>query len=65
MGQLGFPTKPISDEDEGDENAHLNQAEAAVINYTGSSDSHHSLIIGKVLEREKGVTADVFKEEAA
>lgn len=57
--------KSINDEDEGDESAHLNSSESKLINYIGSSISHKSLIRGKTLDLDKGVTAEVFKEREA
>ena len=65
VGSLNFSLKSINDEDEGDESAHLNSSESKLINYIGSSISHKSLIRGKTLDLDKGVTAEVFKEREA
>lgn len=65
VGNLNFSLKPVSDEDEGDENAHLNTTESKLINYIGSSLSQKNLMRGKTLDLDKGVTAEVFKEKEA
>lgn len=59
MGHLNHPSKTITEEDE-DSNAHLQTGQPKVINYIGSSKSHASLMRGKTLEVEKGLTAAAF-----
>ena len=63
VGYLNHSRKDVTDEDEGDDQAHLNVNDPKVINYIGSSKSHKVLMINKTLDVEKGVTADVFKEK--
>lgn len=53
---MNHPPKDITDEDE-EENAHLNLSIPKLINYIGSDKSHHSLMIGKTLPLDKGVSA--------
>ncbi len=56
IGQVDHPPKEFGLEDE-DENAHLNTSVGKLINYIGSSKSHASLMLGKLLPLDKGVTA--------
>ena len=42
--------------------AHLDQAQAKLINYIGASTNHSFFMLGKTLSLEAGVTGDAFKE---
>ena len=59
IGELNHPNKEVTEADT-DPNAHLQVDQPKLINYIGSSKSHKSLMIGKSLALEKGVTAEVF-----
>eukprot|EP00825_Cyclidium_porcatum_P002631 TRINITY_DN1121_c0_g2_i1.p2 TRINITY_DN1121_c0_g2~~TRINITY_DN1121_c0_g2_i1.p2 ORF type:complete len:658 (-),score=176.34 TRINITY_DN1121_c0_g2_i1:285-2258(-) len=64
IGQLNYPPKDINDDEE-DENAHLQTTQPKVIHYVGFSKSQRTIMEGKILPLEQGVTADVFKEKEA
>jgi hypothetical protein len=59
IGELDHPPREITESDT-DPKAHLNTDMPKVINYIGSSKSHKSLMIGKQLPLDKGVTAEAF-----
>ena len=59
VGYLNHPPRDITDEDT-DEMAHLNTAADKLINYIGSSVSHKSLMKGKMLNLNEGVTGKAF-----
>ena len=59
IGYVNHPPKEISEEDE-DQNAHLDTSQPKMINFIGSSKSHHELMINKTLNLDKGVTGGAF-----
>ena len=61
IGQLEPPRKPI--EEDADEDAHLDMASPAIIQFKFANQDHQELLLGTSLQPGQGKAHDVFTEE--